>query len=58
MPVPKLVVGLDKRFGLSNNMTVNYTVTNDQYYAMTDTNLERLVGFYRNHIVNRPVRKQ
>ena len=28
-PIPKLVVALDKRFGLVNNLTVNYIVTND-----------------------------
>lgn len=46
-PAPKLVLALDKRFGLGNNLTVNYIVTNDQYDAITDKRLERLAGLYR-----------
>lgn len=46
-PAPKLVVALDKRFGLANNLTVNYIVTNDQYDAITNKRLEWLAGLYR-----------
>ena len=50
MPVPKLVVALDERFGLSNNLTINYFATNDQYYALNNTNLERLANYYRRYV--------
>jgi hypothetical protein len=40
------VIALDERFGLSNNLTMNYDVTNDQYFAMTNANLEQLKKIY------------
>jgi RNA polymerase sigma factor (sigma-70 family) len=45
-PVPEHVIALDERFGLSNNLTMNYDVTNDQYFAMTNANLEQLKKIY------------
>jgi RNA polymerase sigma factor (sigma-70 family) len=52
-PVPKIVAALDKRFGLNNNLTVNYIVTNDQYSAITDERLDRLASLYRRMPMNK-----
>jgi len=52
-PAPKLVVALDKRFELSNNMIVTYLATNDQYFALSNTNLEQIANIYRRLSANR-----
>ena len=46
-PAPTRVVALDKRLGLKNGMTMNYAVTNDQYLALTDSQMERLGKIYK-----------
>jgi len=52
-PVPARVVALDQRLGLKNGLTMNYDVTNDQYYSLTNSRMEQLADFYRHHVVNK-----
>jgi RNA polymerase sigma factor (sigma-70 family) len=52
-PVPTSVVALDKRLSLPNGMTMDYGVTNDQYYALTNSGIERLANIYKSMSTNR-----
>lgn len=54
-PAPADVVALDSRpIGLNNGVTVNYNVTNDQWYALTNKRMEQLANFFRHQSLNRP----
>jgi RNA polymerase sigma factor (sigma-70 family) len=46
-PVPSRVLAMDNRLRLNNNMTMNYVVTNDQYLALTNKEMEQLANMYR-----------
>ena len=49
-PVPASVVAMDSRSPvLKNNVTMNYEVTNDQYFALTNVFLKRLENMYRHN---------
>jgi hypothetical protein len=52
-PVSANVVALDKRLSLPNGMTMNYGVTNDQYYALTNKRMQQLVNFYERMSTNK-----
>ena len=52
-PVPANVVALDKRLSLPNGMTMNYGVTNDQYYALTNKRMQQLANFYERMSTNK-----
>ena len=56
-PVPKLMEALDYRPGFSNDLSMNYDVTDDKYVALTDTNLAKRVLYYERYVANRPVQK-
>jgi len=47
VPVPATVVALDERFGLPDGRTVNYGVTNDQWYSLTNSRLQQLGRSFR-----------
>ncbi len=47
VPVPSRVLAMDNRLQLNNNMTMNYVVTNDQYLALTNKEMEQLANIYR-----------
>jgi len=47
LPAPASVVAFDERFGLPGGRTVNYGITNDQYYAPTNQRMQKLANFYR-----------
>ncbi len=51
-PVPTRVVALDKRLGLKNDLTMNYDVTNDQYYSLTNARMEQLADIYKRMSTN------
>ena len=42
VPVPASLVALDSRFGLSNRVTVNYEVINDEWYSVTNKRMQQL----------------
>lgn len=53
-PVPTSVVALDKRLpGLRNGMTMNYEVTNDEYFSLTNQRMKQLSNFYRRIPLNK-----
>ena len=53
-PVPASVLALDKRLGLKSGRTMNYGVTNDQYYSLTNQRMEQLANFYKRMSTNKP----
>ncbi len=53
-PVPAFVLALDKRLGLKNGQTMNYGVTNDQYYSLTNQRMEQLANFYKRMSTKKP----
>ena len=48
LPVPTNIVAMDKRLSLPKGRTINYSVTDDQYYALTNSRLEKLATIYTN----------
>ena len=45
-PVPASVLAMDSRLSLPNGRTMNYGVTNDEYYALTNSKMESLANLY------------
>ena len=53
-PVPAFVLALDKRLGLKSGQTMNYGVTNDQYYSLTNQRMEQLANIYKRMSTKKP----
>lgn len=53
-PIPTSYIALDSRpAGLNNGVTVNYGITNDQWYSTNDRIIKHVANFYRRQPFNR-----